>query len=292
MLLHEKLTFDIYSDSEKIITEYLLENMDTIEDMTTSSIAKKTYTNTTSLIRIAKKLDLKGWTDLKKELIKERDYLNSNLSNIDANKPFATNDSELTIANKLATLIKESIDDTLQLVDIEEVKNICKLIYQKKNVMIFSGITNINLLNNFAYSLRRLNFNVQVSTNYDYPQFEAYNLDQDSIAFFISYSGNNPELLPLLRLVKQNKVDIISLTSIGDNIIVRNSKYNLKMSSQEKLFSKVGHFNTTASLLYLLDLIYSVIFTMDYEKNYKKTVDMNQKLETRTTENFKIQEDF
>lgn len=290
MLLRDKLNSNIFSNSEKIIIDYLLKNIDTIESMTTSSIAEATYTNITSIIRIAKKLNLNGWTTLKNELIKERNYLNSTINNVDANQPFSSKDTELTIANKIATLMKESVDDTLNLVDIEEVKNICKLIYKKRNVMIFAGKTNVSILNHFAYIMRRLNFNVQISSHYDYPKFEAYNLDQNSVAFFMSYSGNNPDILPYLSIVKRKNIDVISITSRGENTVSQNSKYNLAMSTQEKLYSKIGHINTMSSLLYLLELIYSVIFSMDYEENYKHTVAMNQEIETRTSDNTRIEE--
>lgn len=62
-----------------------------IKNMTIKDIADATYTVSSTLIRIAKKLNYNGWNDLKTYFLNECEYLQSHFSNIDANLSFKNN---------------------------------------------------------------------------------------------------------------------------------------------------------------------------------------------------------
>lgn len=292
MLLREKFDDDIFSFSERLIINYLLGNIENIEKMTLSSIANATHTNTTSIIRIAKKVNLSGWKDLKSELIQERNYLNANINHIDVNEPFNFADNPRSIANKIAVVMKESIDDSLNLIDFDKLIKICQLMFDKKKIMIFSAINNLNIVKNFVSNMRRIQYDVQISNLFDYPSFEAYNLSSDTVALFISYTGNNPEIVQLFKLVNRNNIQSVSITSMGENILSRDSTYYLKMSTQEKLYSKIATFNTSTSLIYLLNTIYSVLFSFEYDHNLNHIKTINHKLETRRINEPRLNESF
>lgn len=281
MLLHDKLEEDIFSFSERVIINYLIGNIDYLETMTTSSIAEDTHTNTTSIIRIAKKVNLSGWNALKDTLIRERDYLNANMHHLDVNRPFEPTDTPRTIVNKTAVVMKEAIEDTLYLMDYEEILRICQLIDKSKRLVIFSAINNLHLVNNFVSNLRRLHYDVHVSNTFDYPEFEAYNLNQNTVALFISYTGNNPDLMQQIKLAKQNQAKIVSITSLGENHLAEQSDYHLTISTQEKLYSKIASYNSTTSLLFLLNALYSLLFSFHYEAHFNRIKTMNHQLETR-----------
>lgn len=116
MLITEKLEQYDFAASEKVLIDYILEKKELIKDKTTKQIAKETYTSASTLVRIAQKLGFSGWNELKENYLEEIDYLNSHFSSINANTPFTKGDSIMSIANKLAILNAEAIDDTLSLI--------------------------------------------------------------------------------------------------------------------------------------------------------------------------------
>lgn len=117
MLIKEKLKHSKFSDSQRIVVDYMLKAGPKIRNKTVRQIAKETYTSSATLIRIAHKLDFTGWEELKRAFIEEQDYLSSHFQNVNANVPFEKDDSSMTIANRIAVLEKEAIDDTLALID-------------------------------------------------------------------------------------------------------------------------------------------------------------------------------
>ena len=112
MLLREKMENYAFSNSEKMVVDYLLKEGSHIQNMTVKEIAEETYTVPSTIIRVSKKLNYNGWNDLKEDFIKECEYLESHFLNIDANIPFKNNDTIMSIAGKISTLKKESIEDT------------------------------------------------------------------------------------------------------------------------------------------------------------------------------------
>lgn len=292
MLINDQLNQDIFSVTEKVIINFILGNLDSLETMTTTAIAETTHTNITSIVRIAKKLDFSGWTELKKQLIIERDYLAAHVSDIDVNKPFSTKDNARSISYNIGTLMKESIDDSLKLIDFNKLKYVCRMIYNSKRIMIFTAKNNLNIISGFISNMRRLKYDVQISDAFDYPEFEAYNMSSDTIGLFISYSGENPVILNCLNFVSKNKVKTVSITNANKNTLADSTMYNLKLATQEKLYSKIGSFNSSTSLIFLLNSIYSIIFSMDYDKNFEHIKAINKQMETRNSHTEPLKEEF
>ena len=70
------------------IVDYLLSHQSLLHKLSTRDIAKKVYCSSSALIRLAHKLGFQGYSQLKEQLIKEQEYLDSHFDHIDANIPF------------------------------------------------------------------------------------------------------------------------------------------------------------------------------------------------------------
>ena len=93
MLITERLERCDFSNSERIIIDYILEKKLEIANMTAKAIAEATYTSPSTLIRIAHKMNFDGWNELKQAYLKETEYLESQVSDVDANIPFERNET-------------------------------------------------------------------------------------------------------------------------------------------------------------------------------------------------------
>ena len=72
-------------------------------------------------------------------------YLKSRFKNIDANKPFKANDDIMTIANKITKLKTESLEDTLSLINHDDLRKAINLIEKCEVIKIFA-ISNLCFL--------------------------------------------------------------------------------------------------------------------------------------------------
>ena len=281
MLIIEQMKSEHFSDAEQTLVDYMTENPQLLENMTTTALAQITHANPTSLIRVAKKLGFKGWTDLKDAYLKEWHYLNSNYNSIDANLPFEKQDNLLSIANKLATLEHNTIQDTLSLLDYQNLMQAQEKLLKAKEIKIFGSHTNAMISQDFVTKMRRINRNVSIASTFHYIDYEAYHSTEDTCAIVISYTGENDIMLKCIDILRERGSSIISLTSIGDNTISKLSDVTLHITTREKLYSKIANFTSNTSIIYLLNLLYAVVFTHDYDANLEHIIEVGQIFDSR-----------
>ncbi|TFJ92492.1 MurR/RpiR family transcriptional regulator [Lentibacillus salicampi] len=288
MLLTEKMKDDMFSPSEKAIIHYMFDERENIKDKTAKQIAEQTYTHPSTLIRIAKKLGYHGWIELKNIFLEEIDYLNSHFNDIDANFPFNERDNEITIANKMALLNQMTISDTLSLINNDELQKATDLLNQAEEIKIFSLNNNLLICHDFKSQMIRIGKKVNlVSVD---PGHEAANCNSNTCAIVISYTGETSTITSLLPMLKKRKTPIIALTSIGNNTLTKHADCIFRITTREKLFSKIGSFSSNGSISFLLDVLYATVFSKDYKNNLEYKIRISQYYDHRTSSNKVMEE--
>lgn len=279
MLLREKMEKYPFSPSEQQIVDYLLLENNRIENKTTAEISKETYSSKSTLVRIAQKLDFTGWSEFKKAFLKEVEYLEKFAENIDANYPFTSKDSLMTIASKIATLEKETIEDTLDLLDHNTLRKAVNFIDRSEKIHVFSVSNNVLISQEFAHNMSRISKDVRIHGLQSELVFDAALVDVKDCAIVISYTGETSVLKTVTQLLKEEGIPIICLTSLGDNFLSEQSDCVLTISTREKMYSKIATFSTDMSITYILDVLYSCYFAENYEKNLNQKIKLSAKLE-------------
>ena len=268
MLIIEKMEKVSFSSAEKSIINFIKENPNKINNLTMRKIAQITHTNTTSTVRVAKKLGFAGWVSFKEEYLSEYKYIN-NIKNheIDTNYPFNQYDNVIEIANNISKLEQFSIQDTFELLDYKELSIAQKLFKKTNTIKIFTSQANHVACHEFVRSLRKIGRDVKLIPEGEYLAYEAYATTETDCAILLSFTGHNNNIRIAQEIVKQNRTPTLSITSVGENPIAENSDCALYLSTSEKLYSKVGEFSSTVSLVYLLDVLYSLVFQVNYSEN-------------------------
>ncbi|MDO4467382.1 MAG: MurR/RpiR family transcriptional regulator [Bacillota bacterium] len=281
MLIKDRLETTKFSNSEQAIVDYILEKRIEIRNMTTKQIAQAVFTSPSLLVRIAKKLGFAGWKELQDAYVKECAYLDSHQTNIDANRPFEKKDTILSIANKLAELKKETIDETLSLLSLDDMKKAVNIINQSRIVYVLAFSNNYLASQEFQRQMLRIGKQVITNSLPNETRFYAQSVKQDCCAIIISYSGETNELVNSAKVLKENKVPIIAITNIGDNTLSHYADCVLRMSTQEKLYSKIGNYTINESVSYILDVLYSSFFALNYEENFSYRKETSKSIEGR-----------
>jgi DNA-binding MurR/RpiR family transcriptional regulator len=147
---------------------------------------------------------------------------------------------------------------------------------------------NLLLCHEFKLNMNRIGKHVSLCT-VD-PHFEAVNSDRETCAIVISYSGENGEIVRLLPLLKRKKIPIIALTSIGDNTLTKYANCILRITTREKLYSKIGSFSSNDSISFLFDVLYACVFSKDYQNNLEYKVRISKYFDHRKSSNIVMQE--
>ena len=264
MLIH-RIEKTHFSESEAIIIDYILKNGDQIKNMTISQIAKVTYTSA-PLLRIAKKLGYPGWNAFKEAYLKELEYLYANRK-IDASIPFIVSDDIMTIAQNISLLEVETIQDTLALLKHDDLQKAMQLIRHRKSIDIYAVSTYIYLAETFRQKMQRIQKNVNLCRLTGDAKIQVAMSTNQTCAILISYSGRTQFIIEAAKKLKNKGTSIIAITSIADNELSHLADVTLRMSSREMIHTKIGDFASTQSVKCLLDILYSCIFSIDYQHN-------------------------
>lgn len=266
MSIMTQLEFELdFSDSEKNIARYILDQQEDILEMPIKQLAKKTYTSPATIVRLCHKLGLQGYGDFKIKYSAELQAEHKIKNRIDVNYPFSRNDDSHQIAYKLASLHQEAIEDTLSLIDFKKLEGIIDQLDQAQRIFIFGAGNSMLAALEFQHKMLRIGKLVEIREIIGEQIFLAYSCHQNDIAIIISYSGETADLIDLALILKSKKIPILAITSLGENQLSKYCSFVLNTGSREKIFNKIAPFSSKASMTFLLDLIFSMIFQKHYD---------------------------
>ncbi len=269
MLIEQKLEQIKLSAAQKNVMNYIINHKYNIKNMTIKEIAEATYTSTTTVIRLAQKLGYHGYEEFKKDYLAEVNYLDLHFSNINANYPFKGNEPIQRIAGKITQLTVETLQDTLSLVEHDTLQKAVQ--YMRKSCTFHIAAISYNLLlaQMFRLDMMRIGKNVNICDLAGEEMFLQGVVNKGDTVIFISYSGQIEKLCILARELKQKEVNIVVISSLGDNELKRYADVCLNLSTREKLYSKIKGYTNEYSVKLWLDILYSCYFALEYDENVK-----------------------
>ena len=104
----------------------------------------------------------------------------------------------------------------------------------------------------------------------------------------VSDRGRGGLMKTICQLLKENKSPIVLIISTQKNPIVHYANHLIYMSSYDNHYQKVSSFSTRMTLLYILDTLYAVYFSLNYEELLNKKITAYEKIykvRSRTTDN-------
>lgn len=270
MFLFQKIeeTMMRYSDARHAVGEFIIREQDNIYKYTIGEIAERTYTSKATVVRFAKAMGYDGWKEFMKDYIAEVQYRKLHANDIDYNFPFLENDSLDTILDNICRLQTETLRETRDLIDKDTLKKAADRIIRAKNTVLFSRSPNSYFAGAFARKLCSIGYFARVAQSGE-AGLAATALGKEDCAVIISYSGNNPTQEPIdkIKILKENHVPLVGITSGGKNYIREQIDCVFTMASRERLYTKITNYSTEESLGFILNSLFSCIFAQDYRKN-------------------------
>ena len=232
-------------------------------------------------MRLCRKLGLEGYNDFKIKYSAELQYTLTKTKRIDVNFPFGPEDNYPQIAYKLGTMSREVIEDTIKLIDFDDLRKAIELMNQYESIDIYGNGNSMLEALSFQHKMTRIGRNVNIRTLEGEQIFLAYNSSSSHLAMILSYSGETAEIIRIAQTLKEKGTKMIVITSLGDNQLSHYGDVILRVGSREKIFTKIAPFASNLSMEYILNLIFSCIFQRDYNRNLEKKVNYDKTKDAR-----------
>lgn len=260
---------DKFNGSEKQLADYILKNKEAVLNQSIQSLATATFSSTSTIVRLCRKIGLKGYKDFKIKLSAELQQHYNDISAVNPDFPFTEDDSNKEIAQKLLELMQSSLKQTSELLTNDLLEHAVRDIFQSQKLGIFAyGDTYISALS-FQNKLMKINLNANLPSLTEESKFMAANYTKNDCAILISYSSQSKNTYQLAQILRLNGVKIITITSDKASKIAKLSDIVLPVANTESNTVKISPFASQVGIEYVLNTLYSCLFVANYDENQR-----------------------
>jgi DNA-binding MurR/RpiR family transcriptional regulator len=253
---------DNMTESEKKIAEYVLNNSSEIYMFSAAELASLTGTSGASVIRFVKKIGFDGLQEFKIALAKNDVEDRESEVNYDY---IDTKDTVKEVITKTGRANIKTIEDTLELLDENQVEEAIEAIRNAKNIYLFGVGASALIAMDFQSKLLRINRNAHMHLDSHMQLSMAALIQQEDVAIGISYTGKTKEVYTAMLKAKEKGARCISLTKYGSNPVAAVSDIRLQVSSVEKDL-RVGAISSRIAQLTLVDILFVGVAKNDFSR--------------------------
>ena len=270
-----KQNYDSFTEREKEIADYLILAKDSIIELSARDIAEKTNTSAPTVVRFAKKLGFSSLNEMKLKI-------SINLEKKENARDFKYLDGDLDIRGIVCGIrdsIHSVIDDTVSLINEEDLEKAIDLLIKAKNIYVY-GVGSSSLVGlDLYHKLARINKTCIVHVDTHLQMASSTLVNEDDVVIAISYSGETKEILRCAENAKSKGTPVISITkSCINNKLEKLSDITLKVPAQEKNLRE-GAISSRTSQLIIIDILYLGIARDNVKEVEEKLISTRKAIE-------------
>jgi DNA-binding MurR/RpiR family transcriptional regulator len=217
------------NDTDDQIIAYILKHKKDVVTLSIQALAARLFTVPNTIIRLSKKLGYDGFSQLKNSLKEE--------IRADWNEP---EDS-----------LHFNIQKTMQLIDMDRITLVAKLIHEAERVLVFGVGDTAPVCDMVVRDLRITRKHAEFHVHRHETMQECHLLTPHDLLFLISLSGETPQVLEVAELAKSKGIRIVSLTHFSRNSLQRIADVKLYCYSPKKMIKQYNVTDRTPVMIVL-----------------------------------------
>lgn len=259
------------SPSERHIVDFIFSNLQDVSNMGIVELGEKTFTSTTTVKRLCRKLGIDSYTDFRLRLSAEIAHYNRTTILEGAQTPVGRYDTTLEIIAKVSDQNAKSIIDTSGLNSPDTIQEVIRLMQTSKRID-FYGIGPSHVVSMDAQiKCMRLGIPSAAPTDSQSMLINARAYPDGALAFLISYTGETDAIIHVAQELNAAGVTTVSMTSFTENRLSQISSYKLFVQSSES-WNRLGGMSSRISTLNLIDVLFTALINANYQE-YNEIMD-------------------
>lgn len=258
------------SKNERILADYILKHPEDVLKISSKDFGKECFVSTATVYRLCDKLGLSGFSDLKIKITSSLDDYRK--SNEDFNFDFPVNQfqTHYEIIQKIKEDYEQTLNLTANIFSLDQLRLIASAMKKAQIIDVYTSAGNINFALNFQFQMQEIGIQVNVPVDEYQQRLIAASSNENHLAIIITFGGRGilSDILP--RILHKVKTPIVLISSYDYTFKDFDPDYQLYISSYENHYKKISSFSTRLSILYILDVLYTCYFKLDYQENIEK----------------------
>lgn len=251
------------SDTEKAIIEYIDKHLDDVPDWSSRELARRTYTSSTAVLRLIKKLGYKNYNDFKLHITSMLKNLSIGDLSIEGDEDF------LLMVNKFTEIEQNVIQKTKEMISMGTLKNVCAIISEAKYIDIIANDANADIA---SYACHNFFYIGKIAKIYHYADAQLYSsmlADDSHVAIVVTKYGVTTIINTAAENFRKRGIPVIAFLNVG-NKTYHEYDYVFYCERDDSL-EKLGDLVFNISTKYLFDLIFSILFSQNFKET--KTIE-------------------
>ena len=258
------------SKNERILANYILKHPEDVLKMSSKDLGKVCFVSTATVYRLCDKLGLSGFSDLKIKITSSLDDYRKSNENFNFDFPVNQFQTHYEIIQKIKEDYEQTLNLTANLFSLDQLRLIASAMKKAQIIDVYTYAGNINFALNFQFQMQEIGKQVNVPIDEYQQRLIAASSDENHLAIIITFGGRGilSDILP--RILHKVKTPIVLISSYDYTFKDFDPDYQLYISSYENHYKKISSFSTRLSILYILDVLYTCYFKLDYQENIEK----------------------
>ena len=258
------------SHSERTIVNFILKDPQRASNMGIVEIAEETFTSSSTVMRVTRKLGLDSFTDLRLQLAKSiRDIDTTALFKYQ--DPIDVGDSMSDILEKVTSSNVRAVLEVKKYNDVATFEKVIEMMSKAHQIDFYgSGVSNL-ICHDAMVKALRMGIPSTAYSFYSEMAMHALMSSRDNLAIILSYTGQTEDTLRVAKYLQENSIPSVSITSHTDNALLELCNINLFVDSYESAF-RIGGMSSRLSSQHLLDVLFYGFMIKNYDK-LRKAID-------------------
>ncbi len=251
------------TDSEKKVAEYILEHSAEVLNYTVAELAKNADVSDATVVRFCRSVGYKGYQDLKINLAQDTIVPYKQL-----NTSLEKDDTTEQIAVKMIRSEIDTLEETLRILDWEELERVAVAIHDAKRVVFFGSGGSALVAADAMHKFLKIGICCMIQMDSDVQRMQSAVLKEGDVAFGISHSGYNLHVIECLKNARAGGATVIGLTTLGDSPMQKACDHLLATSSGRETIFKSEPVAARIAQLSVIDSLVAVLSCMNYDEAY------------------------
>ena len=258
------------SKNERILANYILKHPEDVLKMSSKDLGKVCFVSTATVYRLCDKLGLSGFSDLKIKITSSLDDYRKSNENFNFDFPVNQFQTHYEIIQKIKEDYEQTLNLTANLFSLDQLRLIASAMEKSQIIDVYTSAGNINFALNFQFQMQEIGIQVNVPIDEYQQRLIAASSNENHLAIIITFGGRGilSDILP--RILHKVKTPIVLISSYDYTFKDLDPDYQLYISPYENHYKKISSFSTRLSILYILDVLYTCYFKLDYQENIEK----------------------
>ena len=282
MLLYNKLKeYKNFTCAEKVIVDYILNNPKEAINLSVDELANVTFSSPSCVVRLSKKMGMKGYSEFKIKLATELNMLLIDEKRIEVNVPVEKNTKLEDVPKRFYNLYYQIITDVYNSFDIKTTMEVVDAIYRSDYVTMFGVGPSMLAIQDFIYKASNLRLPIYNNCLIGFEYVHNLRDAKNPLTIVVSNNANSDTISNWVIENKKFNIPVVLITTNDSSPLVKISDYVILMEHFENDVKKLASFASRISMLYVLDIIYMLLFMKDFDDNINFLYDYHKMLKDR-----------